>query len=94
MRADFAEIKERVEAVTRTSPLAKLMKGVELEADFDRDDGEPFLRIILKSKSLKKIETQALVDVSDAIRRTVRTIDDRFPSVRFNSDQFRFNSDQ
>jgi hypothetical protein len=83
MQTDLATLKERVLEATRKSAVAAQIKDVVLESDRD-DEGTDFLRVIVQLKDVKapvEADFEALLEI---IEKTVETIDERYPSVRFS----------
>jgi hypothetical protein len=58
------------------------LKSVEI-ADASSDDGEAYLRIVLRIDELKKTPLPELRRLIEAIEASLSEVDDRYPSVRF-----------
>jgi hypothetical protein len=81
-RTDLSALKDRVSEVAKKSAIAGGVTDIVLEADRD-SDGADFLRIILKIKSLDRVNYKELAALTTSIEDAVGDIDERFPSVRF-----------
>ncbi len=82
MQAEIAELKRRIEAVSRASTLGARVKNVEVEADEDGEAGE-FLRVSLQLERRENLDGDEVEPLVRSIEKAVGATDERYPSVRF-----------
>ena len=83
MQAEIAEIKRRIEAISKASAFGSRVRKVEVEADEDGDGGA-FLRVSLQLESPESLDWNEVEPLVRTIEDSVAAIDERFPSVRFS----------
>ena len=81
-QADFSVLRQRVLDVARQSAVSKRIRDVVLDSDQD-EEGEDFLRVILKMESLDGVSDADLQALAESIEAAVADVDERFASVRF-----------
>jgi hypothetical protein len=81
-QADLAELKRRVEDISKDSALGSRIKQVEIEADEDGEGGT-FLRVLLFVDHSDDLDWDNVEPLVTSIEDSVGAIDERFPSVRF-----------
>jgi hypothetical protein len=82
MQTDLKTLKQIVIDTAKRSPLARRVAAVELEPARD-DDGDAYLRVIVRVKNVDRADKKALANLIEAIEDAVSKRDERYPSVRF-----------
>ncbi|RBP12321.1 hypothetical protein DFR50_114151 [Roseiarcus fermentans] len=82
MQTDLKTLKQLVIETARKSPVGPKVEDVEVEPNRDRE-GDEFLRVIIRLKTVDKDDDPALAQLIEAIETAVGEHDERYPSVRF-----------
>ncbi|GJE18101.1 hypothetical protein [Methylobacterium marchantiae] len=88
MKADLkhanpSDVATLVRKIVGSSPFAKALNGVDVEASNYDDEGE-FLRILIHFKNLDELSEDDVDTITSSIEGEISKKDDRFPSVRFS----------
>jgi hypothetical protein len=81
-QAETTELKRRIEAIGRASPLGSRLRHVDVEADEDGEGGS-FLRVSLQLEHPETLNWDEVEPLVRSIEESVAAVDERFPSVRF-----------
>jgi hypothetical protein len=81
-QADPAELKCRIEAIIKASPLGSRVTHVDVEPDEDGEGGS-FLRVSLQLEHPETLNWDEVEPLISSIEESVAAVDERFPSVRF-----------
>lgn len=82
MAIDLDKLRQTILATARQGPLKKVVEDVLVEPDTD-DDGNEFLRVVVKLRKYDADSDADLERVLENIEAAVLNVDSRYPSVRF-----------
>ena len=81
-QVDIADLRGRIEKISKSSALGARIRQVGVEAKTDAE-GDAFLRVSLQLDHTDDLEWDSVEPLIRSIEDAVAAVDDRFPSVYF-----------